>query len=212
MSMTPLHAALLAAGLLIIGACSEVPPRPSHNDGIRMMGLPQSHRVACRRFVELRRACPVEIPVVKSNEERAGSFRSGKEHFLFFSEWSGPYPGVTSKNSPPRFVHVNVHAGNLERAFAFEWPLEGGTLPDRIPQRRRESVLLDDAIWFGNEGSLILAPSFPHGGIDGDHVMFRWEEGGRAYAISLHAWLPLPDAVASLKAVFATTPAARSTD
>ncbi len=94
------------------------------------------------------RACPSAIPVAESEQDRARAFRSGKNHFVFFSEWSSPYPGVTAKNSPPRFVHVNVHAGALKQAFPFEWPMEATALPDPVPKKRRKGILLENVTWF----------------------------------------------------------------
>jgi hypothetical protein len=53
---------------------------------------------------------------------------------------------------------------------------------------------------------LVLAPPFPVGGIDGDHLVFRWEDSELQYAISLHAWLPLAEVEATLKAIVVSSP------
>jgi hypothetical protein len=203
--MRPTELALALAGLLVVGACSGGTERAHVDEPIELMVLPESHLVKCQRFPQLEPACPRNLPVVESEQNRSRSFRSGKEHFVFFSEWSGPYPGVTTNNSPPRFLHVNVHAGDLRQAFPFEWPMEATALPDPIPKKRRKSILLENVTWFGKEGSLILAPSFPAGGIDGDHVIFRWHEAGDEYAISIHAWAPLTETVNALRAVIGST-------
>lgn len=190
----------------MIAACSSGPPRAPLDRAVGLMALPDSHQERCQRFPQLEPACPRSIPLVESHESRARSFRSGKDHFVFFSEWSGPYPGITTKNSPPRFLHVNVHAGDLGQAFPFEWPVRATALPDPLPKKRRQAVLLETVTWFGSEGPLILAPSFPAGGIDGDHVVFHWRHEGGDYAISLHAWLPLSETIDTLKAVVGSTP------
>lgn len=53
---------------------------------------------------------------------------------------------------------------------------------------------------------MVLAPSFPTGGIDGDHVIFRWSEDDAEYAVSIHAWDPLSDSIEMLRSVIASIP------
>jgi hypothetical protein len=60
----------------------------------------------------------------------------------------------------------------------------------------------------GLSGDLILAPSYPRGGMLGNHLVFRWGSK-RRYVVSLHAWEPLLEAEATLRAIVASTPAAR---
>jgi hypothetical protein len=201
------ESALALACLLAMAACSAGPERAPVDKRVDLMALPKGHLMECRRFPQLKPACPRNIPVAESEQRRARAFRS-EDHFVFFTEWSGPYPGVTPRNSPPRFVHVNVHAGVLDQAFAFEWPEEAPSLPDSVPRKRRKGILLENITWFGKEGSLILAPSFPAGGIDGDHVVFRWDEEGDEYAISIHAWSPLSESIDALREVVGSTAAA----
>jgi hypothetical protein len=173
---------------------------------IELMALPDNHLTKCERVPELEPACPRSIPVIApTSENRARSFSSGKGSFVFFSEWSGPYPGITPTNAPPRFLHVNVHGGDLEHAFPFEWPSRAAVLPAHPPKKRNKALLLDTVSWFGKTGSLVLAPSFPSGGIDGDHLLFRWREGDEEYAISIHAWMPLRETTEALKAVAGST-------
>jgi hypothetical protein len=189
-----------------ITSCSGATEPATPTDQVELMRLPDSHALKCRRLGPLRPACPRSIPRVEVSQERARAFRSGRAHFVFFSEWSGPYPGVSRKNAPPRFVHLVVHAGDLEQALPFHWPQESMRVPDPIPTKRREPVLLDHVTWSDKGGDLVLAPSFPSGGLDGDHVIFRWGEDGDEYAVSLHAWAPLDDTIATLKAVVASIP------
>jgi hypothetical protein len=42
----------------------------------------------------------------------------------------------------------------------------------------------------------------------GNHLVFRWGTD-RRYVVSLHAWEPLAEAAATLRAIVASTPAAR---
>jgi hypothetical protein len=39
------------------------------------------------------------------------------------------------------------------------------------------------------------------GGIEGDHLVFRWIEGDTAYSISLHVWKPIAQSFDALKSV-----------
>jgi hypothetical protein len=198
--------AVVATALLASAACATNPDGTSAPSGpkVELMPLPTTHIDECRRFPRLQPVCPTSIPVVKASRKRAQAFKSGPNHFVFFSEWSGPYPGVTAKNAPPRFVHVVVHARVFDKAFSLQWPTETTALPDRIP-KRREPILLDNVTWYGKSGWLVLAPSFPTGGIDGDHVVFQWAEGGVQYAISIHGWSPLNASIEALEADLGST-------
>ena len=40
----------------------------------------------------------------------------------------------------------------------------------------------------------------------GNHLIFRWREHGRTYALGLHAWEPLSEAVATLRAIVDSLP------
>jgi hypothetical protein len=203
--------ALLLSALLSISSCAnpaaEKPVAP--RDSVELMTLPEIHRDECRRFPGLAPACPASLPVVEASQKRARAFRPDRDHVVFFSEWSGPYPGVTAKNAPPRFVHIVAHAGDLEQAFPFEWPRKTAAVPDPVPTKRQKAILVGNVTWFGKQGGLALAPSFPDGGIDGDHLVFRWTQVDQEYAISIHAWLPLAENIETLKQVVGSTPRTR---
>jgi hypothetical protein len=199
-------AALALTVMLPIAACGAAEEGArAPRERVALMDLPAAHAAECQRFAPVRPACPKGIPVVDDSEGRARAFRSGPDHFVFFAEWSGPYPGVTPKNAPPRFVHLVVHAGDLDGAFPFQWPTRSADIPNPIPKNRRAALLLDAATWSGKHGTVVLAPSFPAGGIDGDHVVFRWTENDNEYAVSIHAWSPLAASIDALRAVVAST-------
>jgi hypothetical protein len=61
-------------------------------------------------------------------------------------------------------------------------------------------------VWGTRDGTLVLAPSFPVGGIDGDHLIFRWQQDDTEYAVSLHAWKPLEGASATLRSIVESIP------
>jgi hypothetical protein len=46
---------------------------------------------------------------------------------------------------------------------------------------------------------VVLAPSYPSGGEQGDHLIFRWSRDGVGFAVGLHAWEPLSGAMGTLK-------------
>ena len=48
-------------------------------------------------------------------------------------------------------------------------------------------------------GALYLMPSFPRGGMLGNHLVFSWRQSGRRYALSLHAWEPLTESAVTLR-------------
>jgi hypothetical protein len=55
-------------------------------------------------------------------------------------------------------------------------------------------------------GSLILAPPYLYGGMAGNHLIFRWNEGGRSYAVSIHAWEPFLATVETLRRIVQSIP------
>jgi hypothetical protein len=70
-----------------------------------------------------------------------------------------------------------------------------------LGQRRERALLLARPRWTETTGILLLAPPYPRGGINGDHLVYVWRDDGVAYALSLHAWRPLREATATLRAV-----------
>lgn len=50
-------------------------------------------------------------------------------------------------------------------------------------------------------GTLALAPPYLYAGMAGNHLIFRWRQNGRSYALSLHAWEPFLETVATLRAI-----------
>lgn len=197
-------AVLLVVVSLVTACAGGTDERERTSSKVELMALPQKHLAECHRLSALDPACPKSVPSVEATQARSRAFTSGRGHFVYFAEWSAPYPGVSIKNAPPRFAHVVVHAGDLQDAFPFQWPTEEEPVPDPIPKKRRDPALLEKVTWSGKEGELVLAPSFQAGGIDGDHVVFRWRDGDEHYAISLHGWTPLHETIQALRAVVST--------
>ena len=141
----------------------------------------------------------------ESGYHRASAHHDRHAGDVFFAEWSAPHPGITEKNAPPGFAHVAVYAGDYERFVGYAWP--GERLKGEVPEgRRRKALLIDSVTWNGRKGEVVLAPSYPFGGMDGDHVVFRWTKGKTDYAVSLHAWDPIDESVAALRAMVESLP------
>ncbi|MGH2730110.1 MAG: hypothetical protein ACRDJI_05810 [Actinomycetota bacterium] len=175
--------------------------------GVDLMPLPAKQLRKCEAISRLRPACPTRI--LRREQPgfpaRGRAFSYASRSHIFFFEWGAPYPGLSAKNAPPRFFHINVRGGDLTDAFGFVWPEE--KTPTASPQpKRRRATFIERVTWSGKPGALVLAPSYPVGGIDGDHLIFRWTDGGRDYAISIHAWMPLAETITALQAIVATMP------
>jgi hypothetical protein len=160
----------------------------------------------CTDVANLKVACPTQMPKVNDPRSRARAFRTGRS-WVFFAEWSAPYPGLSTRNAPPRFAHLNVIATPVDHPLAFTWPLRVTATLDELenaPKKRGEPLLLGEYRWADRNGEIALAPSFPAGGIEGDHLVFRWVEGDTAYSISLHVWKPIAGSFDALKFVVAS--------
>jgi hypothetical protein len=199
--------ALCCATLLACSGCVSSPQPPeAQNTAPNMMVIPGPLLEKCTDVAELEPACPTQMPQVIAEDRRARAFRSGQSS-VFFAEWSGPYAGLSRRNAPPRFAHVNVIASPVDHPLAFNWPTGATTALEGLnnaPKKRGEPLLLGAYTWAGKKGEVALAPSFPAGGIEGDHLIFRWVEAGTAYSISLHAWKPAVESFDALRAVVAS--------
>lgn len=107
----------------------------------------------------------------------------------FNLSWGAENPARPERNRPPRLSHVVVVAGAPGQAL-----------------RGVEARALQRADWGGRRGTLLLAASFPRGGLHGDHVVFRWHRGEREYAASLHAWKPRAETIDTLEAIVDSMP------
>jgi hypothetical protein len=109
---------------------------------------------------------------------------------------------------PPAFAHLTLLAGDVEQIAGFAQPLDGTPVSLKtglMRKERKQALFFGRVRWGGRTGSLFLAPAFIYGGQLGNHLCFRWRGQNRDYLISLHAWEPLPDAAATLRAIVAAT-------
>jgi hypothetical protein len=170
----------------------------------------------CQQNEWVARACPRVLPLTTSRY-RGGliDFGSGSFSSVYLSA-SAPYEGRPTRNRPPRFSHVVIEAG-AHRAFvrlaasgevvehpARAWP---GDQESLLFRPRRNPVLLAERTWGDRPGRLFLFPGYPVGGIHGDHLVFLWQEGEVDRAVSLHAWSPIEESIATLQAMVESIPA-----
>lgn len=211
---SPRWCRLALAGLVLGGACSskpvqgpESPVRTSpqissvqSSNPVRLRDTPRPIMGLCERS-EGDGICPQDLPRTIS-AYRARVIHLGTAYRVLDVAASAPYRGMTPKNSPPRFAHVVLKAGDLEHGFPFTAP-SGAPVPvSQDPGTRRQvPLLLGTPTWGGRTGTLLLAPPYPLGGIDADHLVFTWTEAGTDFSVSLHAWPPLSEAEGMLRSV-----------
>jgi hypothetical protein len=172
-----------------------------------MEASPSNVVEACRGARSIESICPSRLPVA-TRPFRVSTFRGGGGQQVFSAESGGPYPGLVRRNAPPGLVHLVLQAGDLSDAFPFPYPTPGSErTPTAVGRHRTEALLLETPRWGGRDGTLVLAPSFPGGGIDGDHLIFRWRHDDVEYAVSLHAWGPLEEASATIRSIVGSIPA-----
>ena len=190
---------------LLLGACgtgtssphsSETPSQATRS--AQLTPTPHDIVALCHKTAgEL--GCPTDLPLV-SEPYRAriidlshGPAGESKYQVLEISSY-GP---------APRFVHIVIKAGDLGNGFHFPFPAAGVqvTASPNAPRHARGPVLLGTRTWGGRIGTLVLAPSFPAGGIDGDHIVFKWSEDGTDYAVSMHASRPMAKTEGILRAL-----------
>lgn len=210
--------ASLAGAALVAVAVTALAVRSGDDDQtvminakpVRMIAAPRPVRAACAEF-NLTKSCPVRLPYV-----------SGDGHWLIRGcRPGGPGCGGVSwlqldlehiereaDVPPPRWVHVEIFAGDLDRAFRFRYPAGHRSpmpLADGAFRRHRAgAVYFGEVTWSGRRGSLVLAPGYPTGGTQGDHLIFRWRDSNGDHAVGLHAWEPLAEAAATLKQMLAS--------
>jgi hypothetical protein len=168
-------------------------PEPPVPD-VALVATPEDALAKCRSSHPLRRACPrlvPEAPYDRRPEVYVVELRPGGRGApeTFNLQWGAEDPARPERNRPPRLSHLVVVAGRT-----------GTTL------RGVETRVLRRANWEGRRGTLLLAAPYPRGGLMGDHLIFRWREGRREYAVSLHTWEPFQETVDTLEAIVASMP------
>lgn len=207
-----------AAVLLFASTCTDGPkssasstPSPSVGYGglaVRMIAVPSPILAECRSAPDLREACPSLVPAVEGGQFHSKLMRLGGFDAFQIAR-SAPYPHLRRKNSPPRFLHLFILGGRLAHAFPFAFDREGdvpaGT--SALVQANQDGpVSWGWVTWHSHPGVLVLAPDYELGGINGGHLVFRWRDTAGDHAISLHAWLPIQEAIATLRVIVESIP------
>lgn len=180
---------------------------PRTRSPIPLMPTPAAALRACRRSELLRPACPGRVPRVPVGRIDAGLYgdfpNTGAQAFNL--QWGGEDPERPALNRPPGMLHLVILAGPLAPApygLTDEQPLR-----DRVlRETRKRGVFFGTVHWGGRTGALVLAPPYGLGGIEGNHLIFRWRGGENEYALSLHGWEPFRETVSALRRVIDSLP------
>jgi len=177
---------------------------------VELVALAPKKLAHCRKAALLRAACPRLVPRVRAEYLNHLAVEGEGTRFslaTFNLERGAEYRDAPEHNRPPRMAHLVVVGGHVERSAAGVFDnLRHVALRDGLMRRTRERSLgFGTMQWSGHAGQLFLAPSYPRGGMLGNHLVFRWRTGRREYVLSLHAWEPLTEAAATLRAVVAST-------
>jgi hypothetical protein len=199
------RAVLVGIGLALAASCEPALRQGSAVENqtvpsVKVVPLSGRLRNECLQITIFSFRCPSEVPATdRPYRMRELDFGTDSYRVVEFTA-NAPYPTIGRRNAPPRFAHVVLKGGELMKAFPFEWP-SGNIVPlaQVLDAERDTPALLGNFAWGGHEGTLVMAPAFPAGGVDGDHVVYRWQEGDTEYALSLHAWTPLEACVATLR-------------
>lgn len=181
------------------------PPLTPAAAPVTLAPLPARSRERCLRVDVLAPRCPNDLPATSfAYRVRELDYGTDAYRVVEFAA-NAPYPRIGRRNAPPRFAHVVLKGGDLSDAFYFEWPSSPAVpVHDALVGDRQVPVILEAPSIGGRRGTLVLAPAFPAGGVDADHLIFRWRQDGHEYALSLHAWQPVDRCVATLHALVAS--------
>ena len=213
------RATALVVLALLLAACDSPSdhrtsaPAPSLRLGhaARLVALPKSQLEQCRSSALLRPACPRLVPRTEAPYLSDLSHQppnSGLTLDVFDLQRGGENSSRPGSARPPGFAHLTVVAGEVAQIAGFAQPLHGTPVSLKaglMRKERKHALFFGRVRWGGRTGSLFLAPPFIYGGQLGNHVCFRWRRQNTNYLMSLHGWEPLPDAVATLRAIVAAT-------
>jgi hypothetical protein len=206
--------AVLLGCLVALTQVGDVPARTGTVQLVRLSGAKLEH---CERSGLLRPVCPRVVPKARAAYLSNLSVQLPGQSALdvFNLERGGEYPRNPERNRPPRMAHVVATAGSVERLASFQEPRgeTGEPVRDGLMLRTRNApVSFGRALWAGRSGALYLMPPFPHGGMLGNHLVFSWGQEKRPFALSLHAWEPLTESVATLHAMVKGLPSIAETE
>ena len=197
------RASSLLALALTITACGG----SSRNSALPLAPTPTKALGACLKMSLMRGVCPPRVPMLSGHAvvlsaaclDLAGARVPLTSNRCRTAAWS-------LMGAPPRpaaIAHVVISASPSNWQCAWPHELRAHAAGDRLlnPNRRR-AVSLGQVQWHGQSGQLVLAPPFARGGgVVGGHLEFCFRANRVNYAITLHAWPPLAQVVATLKSL-----------
>lgn len=182
--------------------------------------IPHAALRTCRRIEMLTDGCPTLVPKARYRNP-GGSVRlftyfsdPPKHGFpsLFNFQWRAEDPNDPYLNHPPNLVHIVLYGAKrsvtrFPHAFLSGWPTTLGRIADGdVSSLGRSGLALGYVAWHGRRGSLALIPPYGYGGMQGDHLVFRWCSHGTDLALGLHAWEPFTETVDSLRTIIGSLP------
>jgi hypothetical protein len=199
----------LFAGNSAVGAADHTDARSSSaTPASRMERTPAYVLAYCRKSHRLPLACPHLLPRMEQPSPHwdANLCLVGNAgcQGLTWDDLSLVDAGQGNDPRPPLWSHVSIYAGNLGSAFRFAYPTRGirpRQLDGLFARTRTHAIFLGSYTWGGKRGIVVLAPDFPNGGEQGDHVIFGWRASGIECAVGLHGWEPFEQAFATLRSM-----------
>jgi hypothetical protein len=181
---------------------------PRERRPVELTATPGAALRRCRSSALVRPACPLRTPAVPAERLEAHVSRGlpGRGAHAFGLQAGAEYPGRPELNRPPNLLHLVLLAGSLGSKPLYELSEEVRLRDGLLREVRERGLLFGRVRWGGRSGTLVLAPPFPAGGVEGNHLVFRWSRGRDEYALSLHAWEPLQETAATLRAVAQSVP------
>ena len=177
-------------------------------DEVALVPMPAGALRRCRRAPAVAPACPREVPEAPYDPTSpiyvAESYPGAQAGERVFSlQWGAEHPGQPELDRPPATVHLVVSAApDNDRQAVRQATVRDGLLAEP----RRAYLVLGRVVWAGRRGALLLAPPFPRGGIEANHLVFRWTARGTIRTVSLHAWEPFTEVPDVLRAVVESVP------
>jgi hypothetical protein len=180
---------------------------------LEMMPTPPAALHACRSNPSLVPACPIRIPGLRLRTDDAGwrTYPNPVRRLdgIFGMQLGGEIPGRPELMRPPGNLHIEVEVRRGRTlGMRIAWPT-GKLTPPRdglVHEERSRPLLLARVTWGGKQGAVALAPGYPVGGSQGNHVVFRWRHRGKTYVVGMHAWEPFTEAYATMRRVVASLP------
>jgi hypothetical protein len=175
----------------------ELPPP------VELVPLATKSRASCRRSPLLRPVCPSRAPRVRAPylSHLARDLARPAAQLDVFDLERGVMRAEHERNRPPAAAHLALLAGDTERIAPWSepWGEPPRPLRDGVLRERRGAPVSFGLVDVGGRRALLfLAPPYPTGGYLGNHLVLVWGARGARRAVSLHAWEPLTEAVATL--------------